>query len=163
VKILFVCHGGVGRSQMGSAFYNAMTNTNNAEAAATDMVHLNPGAKTIREWEIENDRKSSANQVMGEIGLSTIEAKRMQLTHGMLNQYDLVINIAAREQTPDWLRGDNVVWWDMPDPGFAHTIDEVLQTRDKIKERVALLVDLEKTGGDLHSLDDNIDAEDGNG
>lgn len=157
MKVLFVCHGGVGRSQMARAFYNYTTQTQDANAVATDMDHLNPNAKTVREWEIENDRKSSANLVMEEFNLSTLDADRRQLTSEMLGEYDLVVNIATKEQSPSWLLGNNVIWWDISDPGFSHTLEEVRATRDEIKKRVLRLVELERSDGDFHELDDNID------
>ena len=140
-KVLFVCHGCVGRSQMAKAFYNHYTQTTHAVAAGTDVAHLNPDAPTVRAWEIENNRKSSANELMEELGLSTLDSERHQLTPEMLAEYDLIVNTATRAQTPEWLKGSNVVWWDMKDPGFSHTKDEVKAIRDEISSRVKALID----------------------
>lgn len=140
-KVLFVCHGCVGRSQMAKAFYNHHTQTTHAVAAGTDVAHLNPDAPTVRAWEIENNRKSSANELMEELGLSTLDSERHQLTPEMLAEYDLIVNTATRAQTPEWLKGSNVVWWDMKDPGFSHTKDEVKAIRDEISSRVKALID----------------------
>lgn len=35
-KILFVCHGNVGKSQLAEAYYNHFTNTENASSAGVD-------------------------------------------------------------------------------------------------------------------------------
>lgn len=86
--------------------------------------------------------------------------KRMQLTPEMLAHYDVVVNIADRDQTPDWLRGDNVIWWNIPDLGIEYANEENVQRNfELIAAKVHALIDLEKSGGDTHGLDDNIDEE----
>jgi len=146
-KVLFVCHGCVGRSQMAKALYNHYTQTTNAMAAGTDVAHLNPNASTVRAWEIENNRKSSANELMEDLGLSILDSERHQLTPEMLAEYDLVVNTATKAQTPEWFGGSNIVWWNMKDPGFSHTKDEIKAVRDEIDYRVKELI-----GG--HIIDD---------
>ena len=82
------------------------------------------------------------------------------MTPDLMSQYDLVVNIAERGQTPDWLRGKNVIWWDIPDLMPGDAVDKAFQ---EIEKRVKELIKLEKSGGDFHTLDDNIDEEVGNG
>lgn len=55
-RVLFVCHGCVGRSQMAKALYNHYSKTTGADVAGTDVDHLNPSALTVREWEVEDGR-----------------------------------------------------------------------------------------------------------
>ena len=77
--------------------------------------------------------------------------------------YDLVVNLAERDQTPDWLHGDKVIWWDIVDPSKEKDFDKRLaQSRtvlDLVKARVEKLIEVEKAGGDFHELDDNINGE----
>lgn len=82
------------------------------------------------------------------------------MTSDLISRHDLVVNIAERWQTPDWLRGENVIWWDVPDllPG-----DSGDSTFIEVEKRVRELIELEKSRGDFRELDDNIDKEANNG
>jgi protein-tyrosine-phosphatase len=170
MKILFVCYGNMARSQTAKALYNIFTGTNDAESAGIGVKDHHPEAKTVAEFEKmmvkqKPDFYSRARVIMNDRhGIDIGDSPRLPLTPEMLAEYDLVVNTAERSQTPDWLRGSNVIWWDIEDPAGLnreHTADmgKMVATYDAILPRVKKLIEIEESGGDFHELDDNIDKE----
>lgn len=160
MKVLFVCAVNIGRSQLAKGFYNLLTQSNDADSAGT---------------KVEDDQALSLNEILAkaknaasspisllkEKGANLSDSPRQKITKSHLakDRYDLIVNIAEKGQTPDWLRGEHVIWWNIKDPG-PHTTEAFMrETADKIEERVKKLIEIEKTGGDFHEIDDNIDEE----
>lgn len=143
-KILFVCNANVVRSQMAQAFYNHFTKTQNADSAGVNAEKY-PTAKipTVADFDAHLVAKNldplAVIDLMREKGIEVGASQRTQLTKDMLCDYDLVVNIANRNQTPDWLKGDNVVWWKIEDP---HTESRELAELacDEIEKRVKKLI-----------------------
>lgn len=165
MKVLFVCWANVGRSQMAKALYNKFTNSDDADSAGTGVYKEQPNAKTMGERDIElsvqlgGEYISRTRKAMLDIyGLDIVDSPRMQLSPEIIPRYDLVVNIAERFQTPDWLRGENVIWWDIKDPGLKKNTNAVTSSLIEIERRIQQLIKIEKTGGDFHELDDNIDV-----
>lgn len=157
-KVLFVCFGNVSRSQIGKALYNHYTKTDNADSAGLGVQEEHPNAMTYGDVEKEItalkgvEYKGRARVALLESpGIDIVDSPRKQLVPELLSNYDLVVNIAERDQTPDWFRGDNVIWWDIADPHHKQGMDVMYETRDAVERRVKELVD-----GKL--ADDQIDA-----
>lgn len=162
MKVNFVCFGNVGRSQMAKGFYNHFANTNDADSTGVD--------ETENFSETVFERVSSAAkthpdfaaiffQSMLDKGIDMTGYTRQKLVPDMLANYDLIVNIAERSQTPNWLRGENVIWWDIKDPGKTKTVESWLSALEEIESRVKKLIEIENSGGDFHELDDSIDKE----
>lgn len=154
-KVLFVCNANVGRSQFAQGFYNEFTKSTNASSAG---VHPDKGWQdhpTIadRATALANEFTDfiSPIDIMREVGVDIAHQSRMQLSNEKIEQYDLIVNLAERSQTPAWLRGENVVWWNIPDPTADANGKELREARDKIAERVKKLSE-----GTIE--DDDIDA-----
>ncbi|MCL2451341.1 hypothetical protein FWD20_00425 [Candidatus Saccharibacteria bacterium] len=161
MKVLFVCNNTVGRSQAAKAFYNQLTNSHDADAAGVGL--RLPEADTMLKFFVAKNGEAAMYKTLQEIGIDIGDYPRVQLTPEMLGGgYDLIVNIADKSQTPKWLRGDKVIWWNVPDPGHKENFEERLVysrvTRDLMRERVKKLIEIEKSGGDFHKLDDNIDG-----
>ena len=143
-KILFVCNANVVRSQMAQAFYNHFTNTQNADSAGVNAEKY-PTAKipTVADFDAHLVAKNldplAVIDLMREKGIEVGASQRTQLTKDMLCNYDLVVNIANRNQTPDWLKGDNVVWWKIEDP-HAESRELAELACDEIEKRVKRLI-----------------------
>ena len=143
-KILFVCNANVVRSQMAQAFYNHFTNTQNADSAGVNAEKY-PTAKipTVADFDAHLVAKNldplAVIDLMREKGIEVGASQRTQLTKDMLCDYDLVVNIANRNQTPDWLKGDNVVWWKIEDP-HAESRELAELACDEIEKRVKKLI-----------------------
>jgi protein-tyrosine-phosphatase len=143
---------------MAKALYNHWTKTNDADSSGTG-VHANlPEAKTLGERDKMMNRESRAWRTMlDKHGLDMGDSARLQLTPEHLKEYDLVVNIAERGQTPDWLRGENVIWWDIKDPGWFDGMDPVIESLDQIEKRVKQLIKVLENKQDTRVLDDDID------
>lgn len=143
-KILFVCNANVVRSQMAQAFYNHFTKTQNADSAGVNAEKY-PTAKipTVADFDAHLVAKNldplAVIDLMREKGIEVGTSQRTQLTKDMLRDYDLVVNIANRNQTPDWLKGDNVVWWKIEDP-HAESRELAELACDEIEKRVKKLI-----------------------
>ena len=160
MKTLFVCYANIGRSQTAMALYNYWTKTATADSAGTGVDEVAPDCKTLGEFEPKGHRRPSTLTALSEkLAIDANDFTRKQLTPEMLSQYDLVVSIADRNQTPDWLRGDNVIWWKVLDLGPEFTRERLWQNYDILADKVKKLIDLEKTSNNFHELDDNIDEE----
>ena len=143
-KILFVCNANVVRSQMAQAFYNHFTNTQNADSAGVNAEKYSTDEiPTVADFDAHLVAKNldplAVIDLMREKGIEVGASQRIQLTKDMLCDYDLVVNIANRNQTPDWLKGDNVVWWKIEDP-HAESRELAELACDEIEKRVKKLI-----------------------
>ena len=143
-KILFVCNANVVRSQMAQAFYNHFTNTQNADSAGVNAEKYSTDEiPTVADFDAHLVAKNldplAVIDLMREKGIEVGASQRTQLTKDMLRDYDLVVNIANRSQTPDWLKGDNVVWWKIEDP-HAESRELAKLACDEVEKRVKKLI-----------------------
>ncbi len=160
MKVLFVCYANIGRSQTAKALYNYWTKSAAADSAGTGVNETFPECATLGELEQNGHHRPSALIVMSEkFGMDIGHFSRTQLTPEMLSHYDLVVNIADRDQTPDWLRGDNVIWWEILDLRETFTAERMWENYEKIARKVKRLIEFEKVGNDFSELDDHIDSE----
>ena len=163
MRVLFVCFGNVGRSQLAKGFYNLFTKSSAADSAGTandaDFPIILAEKMSRAEKEHPEFFAEYSKSMLG-AGVNMATAKRQRLTQEMLSGggYDLIVNIAERNQTPAWFRGGNVIWWDIEDPGNSKTVESWLMAHDEIERRVKRLIEIEKTSGDFHELDDDIDG-----
>jgi arsenate reductase len=141
MKVLFICHYNVGRSQMAKAFYNQLTKTNDGEAAGTD---VREEGQTLDKR--KKDSKSNnffVIDVMNEVGIDVSAAKRAQVTPEMIKGYDKLISMADKSETPSWLlAAPNYLYWNVKDPrgqSFAITV----RAREDIRHRVEQLLSFE--------------------
>ena len=159
-KVLFVCNANVVRSQMAQAFYNHFTKTQNADSAGVNAEKY-PTAKipTVADFDAHLVAKNldplAVIDLMREKGIEVGASQRTQLTKDMLCNYDLVVNIANRNQTPDWLKGDNVVWWKIEDP-HAESRELAELACDEIEKRVKKLISGEVVDDDIEGTEDVI-------
>ena len=157
-KILFVCNANVVRSQMAQAFYNHFTKTQNADSAGVNAEKY-PTTKipTVADFDAHLVAKNldplAVIDLMREKGIEVGASQRTQLTKDMLCDYDLVVNIANCNQTPDWLKGDNVVWWKIEDP-HAESRELAELACDEIEKRVKKLISGEVVDDDIEGDED---------
>ena len=140
MKVLFVCHYNVGRSQMGAAIYNKLTGGQDADSAGTEVDK--PG-QTLAQRKLEHAEETKhlyTFDVMKEVGIDVSGNIRTRLSEAMLTGYDKVVNMAEPENTPDWLsKAPGYEYWPVPDPGGI-SYDLTKQARDDIKIRVKNLI-----------------------
>ncbi|MDR1300269.1 MAG: GNAT family N-acetyltransferase, partial [Candidatus Nomurabacteria bacterium] len=145
-KVLFVCYSNIGRSQMAKAIYNKLSKSHNAESAGVGVYKEQPMGTTIgernkivgRELGIKNYTSTAQEVLLEKHDIDITDASRTQLEPEMLAKYDLVVNIAEKKQTPDWLRGENVIWWGIKDPGLVE------ERKDKKTASGNALIEIER-------------------
>ena len=159
-KVLFICAANLGRSQAATALFNFYTKSDRASGAGTEVLGNDYSealsVRAVEELRTEKEGKKFTGHtheaLLEKFGIDIIDSPRRQLTLEMLKNYDLVVNIAEKTQTPDWLHGDNVVWWDIKDVGFQGNVDMARKNIDEIERRVKLLLDGDATDDSEVSL-----------
>lgn len=137
MKVLFVCHQNVGRSQMAKAFYNHFSHSNDAEAAGT--LVDKPGQTIAQRKHTSRSKNFYVLDVMDEVGIDMSQATRMPLAERMLSQYDLIVSMENEDRSPDWLlHSSKYMYWDVPDPR-GKDLPDTRVTRDDIRKRVEVL------------------------
>ena len=157
-KVLFVCNANVVRSQMAQAFYNHFTKTQNADSAGVNAEKYSTDEiPTVADFDAHLIAKNldplAVIDLMQEKGIEVGASQRTQLTKDMLCDYDLVVNIANRNQMPDWLKGDNVVWWKIEDP-HAESRELAKLACDEVEKRVKQLISGEVVDDDIEGDED---------
>ena len=138
-KVLFVCNANAARSQMAQGFYNHYSHSQNADSAGLNPEKKWDEAPTLSDFETMSHKPAKSSETMQEVGIDITGHKRQLLTADKLGDYDLIVNLAERSQTPDWLRGDNVIWWDVADPR-NESVEKNRIARDEIEQRVKQLL-----------------------
>ena len=138
-KVLFVCNANAARSQMAQGFYNHYSHSQNADSAGLNPEKKWDEAPTLSDFEAMSHKPAKSSETMQEVGVDITGHKRQLLTVDKLGDYDLIINLAEKSQTPDWLRGDNVIWWNVTDP-HNESAEKNRTARDEIEQRVKQLL-----------------------
>lgn len=137
MKILFVCKGNNCRSQMAEAIYNRLTNSTDASSAGTRVEGV---GDTLAEFNRRPGVTSFTVDVMRDAGFNLEDKKQKQLTKDMLEKYDLVVGMAAKQFTPAWLSSaPNYLYWKIPDPkGRSYTVTK--HAKDAVEQKVQDLI-----------------------
>lgn len=138
-KVLFVCNANAARSQMAQGFYNHYSHSQNADSAGLNPEKKWDEAPTLSDFEAMSHKPAKSSETMQEVGIDITGHKRQLLTADKLGDYDLIVNLAEKSQTPDWLRGDNVIWWNVTDPR-NESIEKNRMARDEIEYRIKQLL-----------------------
>ena len=138
-KVLFVCNANAARSQMAQGFYNHYPHSQNADSAGLNPEKKWDEAPTLSDFEAMSHKPAKSSETMQEVGIDITGHKRQLLTVDKLGDYDLIVNLAEKSQTPDWLRGDNVIWWNVTDPR-NESVEKNRIARDEIEQRVKSLL-----------------------
>lgn len=137
MKVLFVCRGNVGRSQMATAFYNKLSSTHDADSAGT---HVEKPGQSLLERKQERNGQSFVIDAMADTGIDISHAVRTQLTRDMVEKYDLVINMSGKLYTPKWLAEmPNYTYWKVTDPA-GRNLKVTITARNIIKQKVTDLL-----------------------
>ncbi len=126
MKILFVCHGNVGRSQMAEAYYNFFSKTEDAFSAGTDPTtperYPAPAQKII--------------DVMSEEGIDVSNKKVSLIKESDVEIADKIYVICDRSLCPDFLaESEKATFWEIEDP-YKMDVDDTRNIRDQIKVKV---------------------------
>jgi arsenate reductase len=121
---LFVCVHNAARSQMAEAFFNEMADGRHVgiSAGSQPAERVNPVAV----------------EAMRELGIDISGARPKRLTADMIERADLVVTMGCGENVCPIVPKE-VIEWDLEDPS-GRPIEEVRETRDRIKELVSELI-----------------------
>lgn len=122
MRVLFICKGNVGRSQMAEAFFNRFSKHQGVSAGT----HVSKKeGQSVHELVIN---------CMAELGYDLSGQKRKQLTPEMVEEADKVVVITKKEDLPDYVKNyPNLVFWDVEDAvntsyGFHCKIRDQIKT-----------------------------------
>ena len=125
-RVIFACVHNAGRSQMASAFFNALADPAKATAVSagtqpSDRVH--PGVV----------------DAMREVGIEVGGARPQRLSAELAAGATCLITMGCGEECP-YRPGLEVLDWPLPDPK-GQPIEKVREVRDEIEQRVADLIE----------------------
>lgn len=127
-KILFICHGNVGRSQIAEGYYNDFTHSSNASSAGVDPT-------TPARWQ---KLAPEILKVMKEEDIDLSSKKAKLVTKEMVIESNRIIILCKKEDCPDFLlkqKHSPVSFWKIEDP-FETSIENLRSIRDEIKLKV---------------------------
>jgi len=129
-KILFICSGNVGRSQIAEAYYNYYSHSSDAFSAGTDPT--TPSRYTHPTKEII--------QVMIEEGIDVSNQVVKTLEEKMLEGINSIYIMCKKEQCPDYLvNSTKVNFWNIEDP-YKMDVIGTKKIRDQIKIMVKKII-----------------------
>ena len=131
MKILFVCRGNVGRSQMAEALFSKISGIKSFSAGTKIGEKENQKIKELLLAE-------PVIRFMKKEGIDISENVRTNVTPKMIKKYDKIIVMAEPETVPEYLSKSNKIEvWDIKDPkgmddaGYEKIISKI---KNKIKE-----------------------------
>jgi arsenate reductase len=131
MKILFVCKGNHGRSQIAEAIFNNISGGKHIATSA--------GTKVTTEEKDRDGHKVSAPliiEVMKELGIDVSEKIRNQLTPEMVEKADKIVVMAQPETIPEYLKqSKKAIYWEVPDPA-GQPIEFAREVRDKLNSLI---------------------------
>jgi protein-tyrosine-phosphatase len=135
MKVLFVCKGNVGRSQMAKSFFSSLAPEDwTVESAGTEVLE--------HEGQLVGELPAAAEviAVMKESGFDLSSNKRTQVTPEMLEEFDRIVVTVERTVAPEFLvLNQKAEFWDVQDP-FKRSLEFTRNVRDEIRRLVDDLV-----------------------
>ena len=126
MKTLFICSGNVARSQIAQAYYNYLTNSNDAYSAGINQ-------EVIRIYlRIPKD-------IIGLMKEESIDMSNQMpklVDRVMVDEAERIFIMCEKEQCPEYLRSsEKATFWKIKDPHYL-SIRKTRKIRNQIKEKV---------------------------
>lgn len=129
-KVLIICEGNIGRSQMGEGFFNHYSKDGAISAGITDV-----GAKY--------DYKPRADIVsaMKEKGIDISDQRVKQITKEMLADIKTILVLCKPDLLPNFVKSSaiKIIFREVADP-YESSMDGLRQIRDQIEEIILDLI-----------------------
>ncbi len=133
IKVLFICKGNVGRSQMAEAIFNSLA-SNKAIAASAG---VDPGSY---EGKRISEAGPNVTACMKDIGLNVSDRVSKKLTEDMVSNADVVVSMVSKDMLPDYLQSSaKLILWSIKDPKLMDYAGHVA-IRNQIHKNVNKLV-----------------------
>lgn len=134
MKVIFLCRGNTGRSTFAEGLYKKLTGNTDVMSAGTQL----SGPPETLESRLPATRY--VIDVMAEENVDVSNYARKSVTPEMVNEADLVINMAEPETVPEFV-GDHpeVITWTIKDPKGT-SLELHRQIKNKIKEKIIGLI-----------------------
>ena len=138
MKILFVCKGNMSRSQMAEELYNSLAKDGSKATSAGTVPGTIP--EEPEHWQLDQiPNLVNTLLVMKESGFDISKKKTVRVTPKMVEEADVVINMAEKETIPDFLLNcPKVIYWDVPNPDG--TRESVIKSKNIIQKLVDKLI-----------------------
>ena len=122
---------------MAEAIYNRLTNSTDASSAGTRVDGI---GETLSDFGKRPDVSSFTLDVMREAGYNLEDKHQTQLAQDTLKNYDLVVSMAGKRYTPQWLaKAPNYTYWKISDPrGRSYVATK--HAKDEVEEKVHALL-----------------------
>ena len=120
-RVIFACVHNAGRSQMAAAFFNALADSERAQAVSAG---TEPGERVHPE----------VVTVMKEMGVDLSGAQPRRLTAEMAEDAALLVTMGCGDKCP-YVPGLRVEDWPLPDPK-GQPLARVREIRDEVRRRV---------------------------
>ncbi len=139
MKVLFVCHANIGRSQVAQVYFAQLSSHDSSGAGmAVDEITASRNMPGKKLRDVPNPR--SVEYIKREFSVDISERERRQLTPQMMDAADLVIVINEKDKWPDYItEGGKVVFWDIRD-GVGQADDVTYHIYGQVKQKVEELV-----------------------
>jgi protein-tyrosine-phosphatase len=129
-KILFICYGNVGISQIAEGYYNHFTKSSDASSAGVD--HTTP-----ERW---HKLAPEIIQIMKEGGIDLSSKKVKFVTEEMVRDANRIIVMCKKEDCPDFLlQHKNICFWNIEDP-YGSSVEQFRLIRNEIELKVYSLL-----------------------
>jgi protein-tyrosine-phosphatase len=136
MKILFICRGNVGRSQIAEAVFDKITEGKHEVTSAGTWVYDKAGIS--KDGQLLKDLPGAEKIIvtLSNIGINVSENKRTQLTPEMLSDADKVVVMAESHTIPDYLKNrKDAIYWEVEDPKEMNQ-EETNKIRNQIENLV---------------------------
>lgn len=132
MKILFVCRGNAGRSQMAEALFKTLNDKHEIRSAGTQVVNKEGESKGGQKLKDLSDAEKIIIPLK-EKGVDVSEYVRTQINPDMVEWADKIVVMAEPETIPDYLSvSDKIEYWNVKDPKGT-SMEEHVQTVDQIE------------------------------
>ncbi len=134
MKILFVCRGNVGRSQIAEVIFNKYSKHKSSSAGTSILGNKSQKLRGL-------PLTKPVIEFMKKEGVDISERERKQLNQEMCNEFDKIIVMAEPETIPDYLKKNKkMIYWDIKDPkgrSNEEYIKIINQLKNLIREFIA--------------------------